>query len=198
MRETGGWDRERCSRYAGIMLKNVSYMEALIDNLKLTYQLENGTLPIRRDKQNIVRFLKELAITILNTPEYEKRAILFESAEETIPFSFDQTLFKRIFRNLAINAFVHRQESTEVALRITASDTAFQIVVADNGAGMRPEVKEHLFDRYYRGTNTDQKPEGSGLGLAIAKGIIKLHGGRITVASIPAVGTTFQIDFPSR
>ncbi len=198
LRETSGGDREWCSRYAGIMLKNVSYMEALIDDLKLTYQLENGMLPIRRDKQNIVRFLKELAITILNTPEYEKRVIHFESAEETIPFSFDQTLFKRAFRNLVINAFVHGQESTEVTLRITASDTAFQIVVADNGAGMQPEVKEHLFDRYYRGTNTEQKPEGSGLGLAIAKSIFELHGGKVTVSSILTVGTTFQIDFPSR
>lgn len=197
LHETGGGDREQCRRYAGIMLKNASYMEALIDDLKLTYQLENGMLPIHREEQNVVRFLKELAITILNTPEFERRTIHFESAEETLFFSFDQTLFTRAFRNLIINAFVHGDERTEVTLRIAASDSALQIVVADNGKGMSQEMTEHLFDRYYRGTNTDQKPEGSGLGLAIAKGIIELHGGRITVASIPAVGTTFQIDFLS-
>lgn len=37
-----------------------------------------------------------------------------------------------------------------------------------------PGAARHLFDRYYRGTNTKQKPEGTGLGLAIAKGIIDL------------------------
>lgn len=155
-------------------------------------------LPIHREEQNIVRFLKELAITILNTPEYETRTIHFESAEESVSFPFDQTLFTRAFRNLIINAFVHGDERTAVTLRITASASTLQVVVADNGPGMSPEVAKHLFDRYYRGTNTEQKPEGTGLGLAIAKGIVELHGGRIIVASVPGAGTTFQIDFPFR
>lgn len=193
--ENGGKNEEQCRRYAGIMLKNVSYMEALIDDLKLIYQLENGMLPVNREKQNIVRFLKELAIDILNTPEYENRAIHLESTADDVSFSFDQRLFTRAFRNLIINAFVHGEENTEVTLRVSASDPTIKIEVADNGKGMRPELVEHLFDRYYRGTSTEQKPEGSGLGLAIAKGMIELHGGTISVTSVPAVGTTFLIEF---
>ena len=72
-----------------------------------------------------------------------------------------------------------------------------QILVSDNGKGMTAEEMEHLFDRYYRGTNTEQETEGTGLGLAIAKNIVELHGGLIAVSSIPGIGTTFQIDFPS-
>ncbi|RHB46074.1 sensor histidine kinase [Enterocloster aldenensis] len=183
----------QCRRYAGIIHKNVSYIETLIDDLKLTYQLENGMLPISREKQDIVRFLKELAIDILNTPEYENRTIHFECTENPVFYSFDQTLFTRAFRNLIINAFVHGDETTEIALRVSASDTELKIDVSDNGKGMGEEMTGHLFDRYYRGTNTGKKPEGSGLGLAIAKGIIELHGGMISVASILGVGTTFQI-----
>lgn len=195
IQETGGKSQEQNRRYAGIMLKNVSYMETLIDDLKLTYQLENGMLPVNREEKNIVRFLKELAIDILNTPEYENRTIHFESTEETVLFSFDQTLFTRAFRNLIINAFVHGDEHTEVTLSLLHDNSSLKICVADNGKGMESETIEHLFDRYYRGTNTDQKPEGSGLGLAIAKGIIEIHGGTISVSSIPTVGTTFQIKF---
>lgn len=195
IQETGGKSQEQNRRYAGIMLKNVSYMETLIDDLKLTYQLENGMIPVNREEKNIVRFLKELAIDILNTPEYENRTIHFESTEETVLFSFDQTLFTRAFRNLIINAFVHGDEHTEVTLSLLHDNSSLKICVADNGKGMESETIEHLFDRYYRGTNTDQKPEGSGLGLAIAKGIIEIHGGTISVSSIPTVGTTFQIKF---
>ena len=152
-------------------------------------------LPIHREQQNIVRFLKELAIDILNTPEYENRIIHFESAEETVAFPFDQMLFTRAFRNLIINAFVHGKEHTEVAVSIVSSRAALKIRVADNGNGMKPEEAQRLFDRYYRWTNTEQKPEGTGLGLAIAKGIIDLHGGTISVSSIPGAGMTFEIDF---
>lgn len=195
MLETGG-DGEQCRRYAGIILENVSYMETLMDDLKLTYQLENGMLPVNREETDIVRFLKELAITILNTPEYENRTIHFESSGQMIPYSFDQTLLTRAFRNLIINAFVHGEEDTEVTLRVSLSGP-LNIYVADNGMGMEPETAEHLFDRYYRGTDMGQKPEGSGLGLAIARDIIELHGGSISVSSIPMAGTTFQIEFPS-
>ena len=196
IQETGGKSQEQNKRYAGIMLKNVSYMETLIDDLKLTYQLENGMIPVNREKKNIARFLKELAIDILNTPEYENHTIHFESTEETVLFSFDHTLFTRAFRNLIINAFIHGDEHTEVTLSLLPSNYSLKICVADNGEGMDSETIEHLFDRYYRGINTDQKPEESGLGLSIAKGIIEIHDGTISVSSIPTVGTTFQIEFP--
>ncbi|PNV63364.1 sensor histidine kinase [Clostridium sp. chh4-2] len=195
LEEPGEKGEEQCRHYAEIMLKNVSYMESLINDLKLTYQLENGMIPVNKEEQNIVRFLKELAIDILNTPEYENRTIHFEGTEESRLFSFDKMLFTRAFRNLLINAFVHGDEATEITLRMSFSNIGLKIDVSDNGKGMRPEVAGHLFDRYYRGTNTEHKQEGSGLGLAIAKGIIELHGGTIAVASVPNVGTTFQIEF---
>ena len=173
-------------------------METLIDDLKLTYQLDNKMLPVNLEEQNIVRFLKELVIDILNTPEYENRTVHFESSADTISFQFDQRLFTRAFRNLIINAIVHGEKNTEVTLSVSESDTVLKVLVADNGKGMKPETVEHLFDRYYRGTDTGQKAEGSGLGLAIAKGIIELHRGTISVSSVPSVGTAFQMEFPLR
>ena len=54
-----------------------------------------------------------------------------------------------------------------------------------------------LWNRYYRGTNTKERPEGSGLGLAIARQIITLHGGEITVKSSVGAGTEFIILLPA-
>ncbi len=196
LQEHGTKTEEQCKRYARSMLKNVAYMETLIDDLKLTYQLENGMIPLERHEQNFIRFLKELIIDILNNPEYEHRTINFETTEETVLFSFDQTLLTRAFQNLIINAFVHGDENTEITLQISTSNTMFQIVVTDNGKGMTAEETGLLFQRYYRGTNTEHKPEGTGLGLAITKSIAELHGGTISVSSISGIGTAFQIQFP--
>lgn len=196
LQEHGTKTAEQCKRYARIMLKNVAYMETLIEDLKLTYQLENGMIPLERQEQNFIRFLKELIIDILNNPEYERRTIHFETTGETVLFSFDQTLLTRAFQNLIINAFVHGNENTELTLQISVADTMLKIVVSDNGKGMTTEETGLLFQRYYRGTNTEHKPEGTGLGLAITKSIVELHGGTIFVSSIPDVGTDFQIQFP--
>ena len=187
---------ESYRRYAAVILKNAAYMEALIDDLKLTYQLENGLLPVNRERQNMVRFLKELAIDILNTPEYEDRVIGFDSTEDAIFYSFDSKLLTRAFRNLIINALVHGGETAKVTLRVSCIDGALLIQAADNGKGIGPEEAEHLFDRYYRGTGTGEKPEGTGLGLAIAKSIIELHGGTISAYGTPGAGTVFSIEFP--
>lgn len=216
--ENGVPEEGSCRQYAAVMLKNTAYMETLIDDLKLTYQLDNRMLPIHRSRQDIVRFLKELAIDILNTPEYENHTIHFQSDDAPILFSFDRTLLTRAFRNLIINAFVHGNENTEVTILAAVTDSVLQIAVADNGRGIPPEDAAHLFDRYYRGQDTGRKPEGTGLGLAIVKGIVELHGGSISVFSlqhqasrllygspgakpvllnIPADSRTlFQIDFP--
>lgn len=181
-------------RYAQIMLKNVTYMEKLIDDLKLTWQLESDMIPIDRKEQNLIRFLRELSIDILNCPEYEERTILFEEPDEGISFSFDTKLFTRAFQNLIINAFVHGNEDTIVTLKIAMKDNCLDISVSDNGNGMKPEEAERLFERYYKGTSTDNTA-GTGLGLAIAKNIIELHDGIIGVSSAVGSGTSFGIHF---
>lgn len=196
MQDTDSVKQEQYGHYARIILKNTSYMEALIDDLKLTYQLKNGMVPMKKEEQNLVRFLRELVIDILNSPEYEQRRILFTCTQETILFPFDPTLMTRAFRNLILNAFLHGETDTGAALHICQEGTMIQITVSDNGKGIPEKEQENLFRRYYRGTRTDEKTEGTGLGLAIVKNIVSLHNGTITVSSIPGKGTAFHICFP--
>ncbi|MEM1483722.1 HAMP domain-containing sensor histidine kinase [Oscillospiraceae bacterium PP1C4] len=184
-------------RYADIMLKNLAFLGTLIDDLKLTYQLESGMMPVNREQDNLARFLKELVIDILNRPEYENRTIRFENETEAVAFDFDATLLTRAFCNLIINAFVHGEEKTEITLHIRQEEQQIKILLSDNGKGITSSEVNNLFERYYRGADTEQKPEGTGLGLAITKQIVELHGGSITVSSIQGGGTEFCIAFPT-
>lgn len=70
------------------------------------------------------------------------------------------------------------------------------IRVLDNGKGMDEETLHHLFNRYYRGTNTEESTDGSGLGMSIAKTIVEAHGGEIKVHSVVGQGTEFEIVLP--
>jgi signal transduction histidine kinase len=187
---------EQIKKYSEVILKNASCMELLIEDLKLTYQLENNMLPMQCREQNFIRFLKELVIDVLNNPEYENRMIHFDCSNENISFSFDNKLMARAFQNLIINAFAHGNADTQIVLQISVYNHILHVIVSDNGNGMRKEEVNKLFDRYYRGTNTEQKTAGTGLGLAITKSIIESHGGAITVDSEINIGTSFKIQFP--
>lgn len=191
-------DKETMQEYGGIILKNVNHTEKLINDLKLTYQLDSGAMPFQPQKINLVRYMKELVIDIVNDPAFKDRDIVFESRVQDLEISIDTGLFRRAMNNLIINALTHNSQETKVKISVDLNDDKEAcIYISDNGKGMNKEEQAELFNRYYRGTNTKEKPEGSGLGLAIAKQIIVLHGGNIEVKSKLNEGTKFTIILPA-
>lgn len=186
---------EDMHRYGEVILKNTAYAEGLIDDLKLTYQLQNNMLPLHKKKQNMVRFIREIVIDLLNTPDYESRNICFDSNKEEIPATFDPSLFRRAVNNLILNALVHNPVDTEIVVSVCLTG-AIQITISDNGVGMNAQEVENLFTRYYKGTAASERPEGTGLGMAIAKQIVELHDGQIHVESATGLGTKVMISLP--
>ena len=166
--------------------------------MKLTYQLDSGAFPFHPQQIRLVRYLRELVIDITNDPAFSSRDLEFESNLPEITVAVDPDLFRRAVQNLIVNALVHNPPETKVTISITEiQGSGIHISIRDNGVGMSEEEQSNLFSRYYRGTNTKEKPEGSGLGLAIAKQIVALHGGDIAVKSKLGEGTEFLILLPA-
>ncbi len=190
-------DKATMQEYGGIILKNVNHTEKLINDLKLTYQLDSGSMPFNPQSVKLARYMKELVIDIVNDPAFKDRNIVFESNAQDIEICIDTDLFRRAMNNLIINALTHNPPETKVTISIdTNSEKEACVYISDNGTGMSEAEQAELFNRYYRGTNTKEKPEGSGLGLAIAKQIITLHNGNITIKSKLDEGTQFTVVFP--
>lgn len=72
-------------------------------------------------------------------------------------------------------------------------DTYVMIEVRDNGCGMSDEIQTKIFDPFF---TTKTISEGTGLGLSVVHGIVKRHGGAITLASAPGKGTSFRLCLP--
>lgn len=192
-------DKQTIQEYGSIILKNISHIENLINDLKLTYQLESGSIPHNPQKVRITRCVKEWVIDIINDPAFSDRDITFESSITKLNADIDPDLFRRAVTNLVINALVHNPSDIKVSVTLDADkNDGILLSIRDNGKGLDESEQSRLFERYYRGTNTKEKPEGSGLGLAIANQIVTLHGGRITVESKLGVGTEFTIYIPTK
>ncbi|GAB7388281.1 hypothetical protein BSNK01_21180 [Bacillaceae bacterium] len=183
--------------YAGVIVKNAAYLETLLDDLKLTYQLKHQAVPLAMNVNNLVELLRDVVIRLLNTPAYEGRDVRFVSDDDSIMMRFDPRWLDRAFTNLILNAFVHNPPECRVRIAVRRVSARIEVTIEDNGKGIPEEDLDKLFERHYRGTNTESAHEGSGLGLAIARQIILAHRGEIRVESSPGKGTRFHVTFPS-
>ena len=158
--------KQTIQEYGSIILKNVSHTENLINDLKLTYQLDSGSIPYNPQKIRITRCIKEWVIDIINDPAFSDRDIAFESNVPELYADIDSALFRRAVTNLILNALTHNPAETKVSVTLdTNKNSSILLSIRDNGKGLSESEQSRLFERYYRGTNTKEKPEGSGLGL---------------------------------
>lgn len=182
---------EEINHHSNIILKNANYMGELIEELRFHEKLKNNAVDINKTKGNLTKFLRMIVIEILNHPDFENRTIHFDPRNENIEYDFDKNLMRRSILNLIFNALIHNEKDTEVFVSIRIQDKIY-IEIKDNGKGIKEEDLGNLFNRYYRGTNTENY-KGSGLGMSIAKEIIEAHGGSVYVTSELDKGTKIQI-----
>jgi C4-dicarboxylate-specific signal transduction histidine kinase len=102
---------------------------------------------------------------------------------------------EQVFINLLTNARDAVAEAPRKAIRISlaAGSGVVEVLVADTGPGIPPGLERRIFDPFF---TTKDVGQGTGLGLSITYGIIKEHGGTISVVSPPGEGATFLIRLP--
>lgn len=107
------------------------------------------------------------------------------------PIVADREQLHRVFTNLARNAV----EAGATRIEVTASAEAdrFLIDVSDNGPGLPPRARDHLFQPF----SGSSRPGGMGLGLAIARELVRAHGGDLRLERSTAEGSCFRLTLPS-
>ena len=136
------------------------------------------------------RELVQSALDVVVRPELVSISN-YVSADLPVP-NVDADQIRQVFVNLLQNAAEAVDPQTgRIEVRAHEDDGELTLLVIDNGRGMSEPVRARIFEPLYT-----TKLRGTGLGLAIVEGIVKRHGGRISVASVPNGGTTFTITLP--
>jgi len=103
---------------------------------------------------------------------------------------------QQVFINLLTNAVHAMPSGGELSVRAVRQDhRKVTITVRDTGCGISNEHLPFIFDPFF---TTKDVGKGTGLGLSVSYGIVKKHGGRISVDSTPGKGSTFTVDLPAK
>jgi CheY-like chemotaxis protein len=104
----------------------------------------------------------------------------------------------QIIGNLLSNAQKYTEIGGRITMRLTKPLDSAVLTIRDTGTGMEPEVLARAFEPFSRSNHgLDRRGGGLGLGLALVKGLIDLHGGKVTAHSDgPGQGSEFVITLP--
>ena len=177
--------------------EQIGRLEWLSTNLLDLSRIDAGIFPLdmregdlRDPVQAVVQALSEVAV---------ERGVSLNSTvpSDPVELRFDRERLVQLLTNLIGNALKFTPRGGAVAVQLTDGELEDVIEVRDTGPGIPPDELPHIFERFYRGTNTgDARASGSGLGLAIVRSIVEMHDGTIDVASVLGDGTVFRIHLP--
>ncbi|HSB10820.1 MAG TPA: ATP-binding protein [Blastocatellia bacterium] len=124
-------------------------------------------------------------------------ALTYEGNATAVIIEGDQKRLKQLLVNLLDNAIKYTPAGGSARLAIAVEDSSAVIEVTDSGRGVPETALPHIFERFYRQTDSrDARVTGFGLGLAISKWITDAHGGSIEVESHEGQGSRFTVRLP--
>ena len=151
---------------------------------------------MEREECDVAELVRRSVLSFLDDPRYAGMRVTLSGPDSPILYPVDPKWFRRIVDNVLANAVLHNPPDTEVRLSVNPLGSAgFTLEIEDRGRGMDEDTVRRLFERYYRGTNTEGAGNGTGLGMAIAKQLVLEHGGEIEVQSEEGRGTRVLLTF---
>jgi signal transduction histidine kinase len=127
-------------------------------------------LTLRPQRVNIAPWLEERAQVLHEAALKQHVALTIHTSVSE--WTFDPLHLARAVENLLWNSLQHSLEGGEVRIDASASADTLFLRVSDNGSGIAPEMREHLFEPF-----ASRRADGAGLGLALVREIAIAHGG---------------------
>ncbi len=156
---------------------------------------KNSRLDVLNEEIKLKHFIEEIVDELSFMDKDQKIKIRYNFDEDFMLIS-DKVRLKIIIKNLISNAFrYHSPYKKDPFIRLDAAlkENDFVFSVTDNGEGVKPELKDKIFQMFFRGS---EKSKGAGLGLYIVKETVEKLGGEITVHTVFDEGCKFTMKLP--
>ena len=183
--------------------ERMEYAKAISDSARRLAQLITNNLKLNKlENQQIFPQLGEydlgeqLCESILQFEDiWEAKNLNIETdIQEDVRIRSDPELLSLVWNNLISNAVKFTPENGTIAVTLKAEGNLVEVSVRDTGCGIKPEVGQHIFEKFYQG-DTSHATQGNGLGLALVKRVVDILNGEIGVQSVHGQGSTFTVRF---
>ena len=171
------------------ILHETDRLSELVTDLLYVSKIDNITTVYTVERVNLIEIIRDCVARQQVVAEKAEIGFLFDVDEGVIHYDCVRELFSRAIDNLISNAI--RYAKAKIVLSCHKKTGCIEIGVADDGAGIEPDLAPHVFERFYKGSDGN-----FGIGLSIVKSIVQQHGGRVMAENLDGGGALFSITLP--
>ena len=190
-------DKEQAKIFANAILHNAERLTDMVSSLLDLSRIEYGELKLNFEELDLDTFFKTY-VQSLQTLSKKKNIDIIYKANHKGKILADSQAFERIMNNLIDNAIKYSENDSKIIIATSNEvDEYIKVIVEDNGSGISPDDKDHIFSRFFRTASaraTDN--QGSGLGLAIVKHLVNSLNGEVGVQNSESKGSIFWFTVP--
>ena len=175
-------------------------MARLLDDLLDVSRITRGKIELVRETVDMAALVREVVGDHLESFRAAGLALDLTVAAAPLFVHADRTRLAQVIGNLLSNAlkFSERGQSVRVRVDRDASGQSVVLTVRDEGTGIEPALLDRMFEPFVQADTSLARPRGGlGLGLAVVKGLVALHGGRVSASSDGAgAGAELRVELP--
>lgn len=168
----------------------------LVNTLLDFSRIEAGRVQVAYEPTDLAGLTADLASLFRSAIERAGMRLQVNCPPLSEPAYVDRDMWEKIVLNLLSNAFKYTLRG-QISVEVKRCGDRVEFAVRDTGIGIAAHELPHIFERFHRTQNSQARTnEGSGIGLAFVHELVKLHGGSISVNSVPGEGSTFVVSIP--
>jgi len=177
----------------------VSNLGQMVEELVALSKMESDTSRVLNIEALSINSIVDALRRLKPLLDAHQQELVVDVPEGISDIQGDSRLVDQLFRNLVHNASKYSPDGTKITFSARNSKDGHVVVkVIDEGVGIAPEDQPRIFERFWKADRSRQRDgQGNGLGLAIVRHAVEVHGGTISVDSLPQHGATFEVSLPS-
>jgi signal transduction histidine kinase len=175
--------------------RNAERLEVMVKDLLEISRIQSGRVRLSRSLLDPKALAQEAAEMVAPLLRAKGQRLTFNAADGLPAIWADHDRLCRVLVNLLQNATKYTPNGGTITFCVDGEPDAVRFSVLDTGPGIPPELRERVFERFYRPEGGEDR-SGSGLGLSIARTLAEMHGGTIRVDDHDGLGACFVVTIP--